>query len=240
MAHRAERQLGIIDPNILLQLHVMIVGVGAIGRQVAIQLASMGVGKLTLIDPDVVSVENMATQGFLEDQIGDEKPLAVKELCSCIFAGCDVQTRNEKYVHEHGSADIIMCCVDNMEGRKFIHETTESRCRLFIDGRMSARSIQIYTDMLVNPDGWPDYRQTLFNDHEAYRENCTEKATIYTASIAAGLMVNQMVNFLTMPLEILPPVIMMNLLSLDLERPKELVLAQQSKPFSSPEILIVP
>jgi sulfur carrier protein ThiS adenylyltransferase len=41
-----------------------VIGVGAIGRQVALQLAALGVPDLSLYDPDTVAVENLAPQGY--------------------------------------------------------------------------------------------------------------------------------------------------------------------------------
>ena len=40
------------------------------------------------------------------------------------------------------------------------------------------------------------YPTTLFTEAEAFRGACTAKATIYTASIAAGLMVHQFTRHL--------------------------------------------
>ena len=40
------------------------------------------------------------------------------------------------------------------------------------------------------------YASTLFQQHEAQAGSCTSKSTIYTASIAAGLMVCQVMRWL--------------------------------------------
>jgi tRNA A37 threonylcarbamoyladenosine dehydratase len=49
---RFARQAGLVPREQLAQLDVTVIGVGAIGRQVALQLASLGVQKLQLIDFD--------------------------------------------------------------------------------------------------------------------------------------------------------------------------------------------
>ena len=61
-------------------------------------------------------------------------------------------------------------------------------------GRMSAEVIRVLAAELP----WDDrfYPTTLFAAEEAYAGACTARSTIYTASIAAGLMVSQMTKWL--------------------------------------------
>src|SRR5262245_60729139 len=72
-ANRFSRQESLVPQDILVPLHVTVIGVGAIGRQVAIQLAALGVRKLTLVDFDVVEHTNVTTQGYLAADLGVSK-----------------------------------------------------------------------------------------------------------------------------------------------------------------------
>ena len=54
--------------------------VGAIGRQVALQVAAMGVPWLQLIDFDLVEPSNLASQGYLEEDLTKPKVEATGEL----------------------------------------------------------------------------------------------------------------------------------------------------------------
>ena len=74
---RDVRQRDLVPPARLAGCHAVVVGVGAVGRQVALQLAAFGVPRMTLIDPDTVSVENLAPQGFWESDLGRSKVEAV-------------------------------------------------------------------------------------------------------------------------------------------------------------------
>ena len=73
LSDRYRRQSTIV-PEALLRKHpVMVVGVGAIGRQVALQLTVMGVTRLTMIDPDRVEPVNLGAQGFREEDLGKDE-----------------------------------------------------------------------------------------------------------------------------------------------------------------------
>ena len=64
LADRDVRQRQIVTPARLAACHAVVIGVGAVGRQVAVQLAAIGMSRLTLVDHDVVNVENLAPQAY--------------------------------------------------------------------------------------------------------------------------------------------------------------------------------
>ena len=66
LANRDIRQRDLVPPERLARCHAIVIGVGSIGRAVALQLAATGVPAMTLFDPDSVAVENLAVQGFWE------------------------------------------------------------------------------------------------------------------------------------------------------------------------------
>src|SRR6266481_6251793 len=67
--NRFARQDDFVPRKVLAPLEVTVIGVGAIGRQLALQLASLGVRKLKLIDFDFVEPTNITTQGYLASDI---------------------------------------------------------------------------------------------------------------------------------------------------------------------------
>ena len=58
---RFQRQTDLVPLGGLAELEVTIIGVGAVGRQVAVQLAAMGVRHLQLIDFDRVETTRSST-----------------------------------------------------------------------------------------------------------------------------------------------------------------------------------
>ena len=60
---RFVRQADLVPQDKLQDLTISVIGVGAIGRPLALQLAAIGARKLHLIDPDVIEIHNVTTQG---------------------------------------------------------------------------------------------------------------------------------------------------------------------------------
>lgn len=83
------------DVDKISKFSVLIAGMGTIGCEVARILALYGVGKLILVDDDIVEFENVGRQSLydLNDaEIGKEKVLAAKEKLGGIMPGLDVET----------------------------------------------------------------------------------------------------------------------------------------------------
>ena len=193
-ADRDLRQRGLVPTELLAALHVTVIGVGAIGRQVALQLAAMGVGGLTLIDPDSVETHNLATQGFRESDLGRFKVLAVKDACRELNAKVDVTTHAGRFRRTDAVTPAVMCCVDSIETRRLIFESIRDRVRVFLDGRMHAETLRVLA--AADEASREHYSTTLFAAGEAHRGSCTSRSTIYTANLAAALMVHQLTRWL--------------------------------------------
>ena len=67
---RYSRQKDIVPIERIAECKATVIGVGAIGRQVALQLAAIGIPWLQLIDFDHVEWSNLASQGYLEGDMG--------------------------------------------------------------------------------------------------------------------------------------------------------------------------
>src|SRR5438105_9283423 len=81
LSDRDIRQRQIVPPEKLAACHALVIGVGAIGRQVALQLAAVGVPSLDLVDDDSVGVENLASQAYWQCDLGTPKVEATAEAC---------------------------------------------------------------------------------------------------------------------------------------------------------------
>lgn len=80
---RWSRTLGAVGPAVFAKLHdatATLVGAGRNGSLLALQLASLGVGRLRLIDPDALALENLdAMPGLAESDVGRAKTAALAD-----------------------------------------------------------------------------------------------------------------------------------------------------------------
>jgi len=191
---RFDRQSTVIPTADLLETSAVVIGVGAIGRQVALQLSACGIGELNIVDFDTVDIVNVGPQGYRPSDVGKPK-------CAALIADCIALNPDGKnIVHEMRYCDAIrgdvyFCCVDSIKtrGQIFGEVAKLPDTELFIDARMSAETIRLITeDNFVEPT----YGNTLFESAEAFQGACTAKSTIFTANIAAGLMVSQFSKYL--------------------------------------------
>ena len=190
------RQSGIIPEESLRGFKVGMIGCGAIGSQVANALARMGVSEFVLIDPDIVSHENISCQGFYPSDINRLKASVVSDDINTInqFANVTIHTELLKYDHGTDLLDchVIISAVDNMATRKDIVELItayDMSCTL-IDPRMGAEKLVLCVvdidEYLSGGSEW--YKNMLFSDADAVDEPCTAKATIYTTQLISGLV----------------------------------------------------
>jgi sulfur carrier protein ThiS adenylyltransferase len=75
---------------------VGIAGLGGLGSVVAIALARVGVGRLILVDFDVVEPSNLNRQQYFTHQIGMPKVDALRENLANVNPGVSVKTHHEK------------------------------------------------------------------------------------------------------------------------------------------------
>ena len=92
---RYSRQQDLVPRERLADVTATVIGVGAIGRQVALQLAAIGVPRLQIIDFDVVDHTNLTTQGYWAVDIGSPKVDATAKAISQLDPAIAVETVRE-------------------------------------------------------------------------------------------------------------------------------------------------
>lgn len=114
MNDRFERQRDLVPMPRLADLIVTVIGVGAIGRQVALQLAAIGVRRLQLIDFDRVEPANVTTQGFLAGDVSQLKVATARAAVLAIDPAVAVQVIADRYRAKHTLGEAVFCCVDSI------------------------------------------------------------------------------------------------------------------------------
>ncbi len=178
----------------LAGLEASIIGVGAIGRQVALQLAAWGVPKLRLVDVANVEPIHIQAQGYFHDDIGRDKVDATASAIWQIDPMVDVETTADRYHPRLEVGDVVFCCIDSLETRAAIWRAPGNCVSFWCDGRMQGETIRILT--ACEPQGREHYSTTLLAPPEAPVGSRNSPGNIFTAGIAAGLMAHQFTRWL--------------------------------------------
>lgn len=194
LADRDLRQRELVPPDKLAACSITVIGVGAIGRQVALQLAAMGAPRIHLVDHDTVEAVNLAPQSYFPGDLGQLKVEATAALIRLINPQCQLQLVPERFRRSGYSGNVVFMCVDSIETRKHIFECIGRRTEFLCDGRMSAEVLRVLS--VYDQATREHYPATLFAASEAHQGSCTARSTLYCASVAAGLMIGGFTQWL--------------------------------------------
>jgi hypothetical protein len=170
---------------------------------------------LILCDPDVISEENTATQGWPFGLVGSPKVGVLGSDCRTINPDVGILMIQTVFKPEMlNDATDVFVCTDSMSSRREVWEEilnfrsrSRHQHRTHIDGRMSHDVLRILCGIQRGQvfDGYVD---TLYSDEEAVQEPCTRRGGCFTAAIAAGLMVNLFVRSVGLKTEVQPDTVM--------------------------------
>jgi sulfur carrier protein ThiS adenylyltransferase len=191
---RFSRQEDLVPAKRLSEVRISVIGVGAIGRQAAIQLAAIGARRLQLVDFDQVDHTNITTQGYLLSDIGDLKVNATARAIAALDPTIAVELVADRFRPKLETGSAVFCCVDSIAAREAIWRSVNSGIAFWADGRMLGEVMRIL--VACDEPGRRHYPTTFFRASEAESGRCTARSTVYTASIAAGLLVHQFTRWL--------------------------------------------
>lgn len=217
---RNSRYSQLLSKLVLGTTSIVVIGVGAIGKNLVEMLVSIGFTNIAILDGDRVGIENLGTQGFITRDIGRYKVDCVRERCLELNPNCEIKTFNEFFKQDSSlyayTPDIVISCVDSMETRFdiFRHASEygigddSSECDILcIDSRMGLQNMSIISFMST---GFDVYKQFWYSDENSIQESCTTKSTLYCASAAASIICSNIVKYVNG--EIVPYHINLNLI----------------------------
>ena len=119
-------KIGKKGQELLNKSHVTIVGAGALGTSTAELLTRAGIGKLTIIDRDIIELNNLQRQSlYLEEDIDKPKAEVIKKRLKQINSEVEINSYVEDLDHTNMDlikSDLILDCTDNIETRQLINE----------------------------------------------------------------------------------------------------------------------
>jgi len=143
------------------QSSALIVGCGGLGCPAALYLASAGVGKLGLVDYDLVEISNLQRQvGHRQDKLGVSKATSLASTVSAINPSIDIypiqkcldSTTALDIIRNY---DIVLDCTDNVATRYLLNDA----CVLLRKPLVSGSALRWEGQLTVyNFEGGPTYR----------------------------------------------------------------------------------
>lgn len=142
----------------LARSHVLVVGCGGLGAPAALALAAAGVGHLTLVDPDTVSIENLHRQTpYREFDVGRPKVEALREQILARHADCKVDVFDDTF-EEHAAdlavPDLVLDGTDRIPVRYLLSAWSRQAGVPLLHAALDRDDAQM---VLLSPDG-PCYR----------------------------------------------------------------------------------
>ncbi|MBI3037124.1 ThiF family adenylyltransferase [Candidatus Woesearchaeota archaeon] len=126
--NRQELLIGREAQKKLLKSSAAVVGMGALGTVAAEILARAGVGKLVIIDRDVVELTDLQRQLLYDEaDVGKPKALAAAEKLVKINSGIKIMAAAADIDYKTiakliGTPDVVLDCTDNLETRFLLNE----------------------------------------------------------------------------------------------------------------------
>jgi molybdopterin/thiamine biosynthesis adenylyltransferase len=145
------KKVGVEGQTKLLNTKVLVAGTGGLGSSVISSLASMGIGKIGLVDYDFVEISNLNRQFVHQYQnIGKEKVLSAKEWINNYNPDIKVDTYNIKLdeanyndiLHDY---DIVVDCFDSFESKFILNKVCLLSNKILIHGGVTEFSGQVMT-----------------------------------------------------------------------------------------------
>lgn len=134
---RSIRALGLDGQLALKNAHVAVVGLGGVGSHVAVDLARLGVGELTLVDPDEVERSNLPRlRGARPGDVGQPKVRVTQEACTVgnpDVTTTVISTPAQEAADHLQQADVLVGCVDRVTARYWLNEFAIRHLLPYID-----------------------------------------------------------------------------------------------------------
>ncbi len=175
-------EIGLAGQDRLLAAHVLVLGLGGLGAPAATYLAAAGVGRLTLVDPDVVELSNLQRQVIhATADLGRRKVDSARDRLLAINPTIGIAVRAEALVGAAlataaAAADVVVDCTDNFASRYATNAACLAARRPLVTGAALRFEGQVGVFAPGSP-GEPCYR-CLFDDADEPEERCSRAGVI--------------------------------------------------------------
>ena len=201
--HIVLREIGGAGQTRLRAARVLVVGAGGLGSPVLEYLAAAGVGTISIVDHDVVSLSNLQRQVLFDDRhLGRPKVVAAQERLGRLNPGVSVlpvQTRlNSSNADDLlRSHDLVLDGTDSFDVRQIVNRATVLLGIPLVSGAISQWEGQVTVFSVA--DGTPCYACVFPNEPEpGVAPSCAEAGVIGALpGIIGSMMASEAIKVIT-------------------------------------------
>ena len=220
-------QIGVSGQKKIFNASVCIIGCGGLGTSAAQYLSMSGLGNITLIDDDKVSLSNLNRQTlFTEEDIGRSKSLALSEKIKSINKSIKIIYFKKKVTSKNikkfvGKDKIVLDCTDNYESRLVINKFCHFEKKVLISAALQNFELQAFMSSSWSKQDNPCYKCIFPKLNKDTAMSCDEMGIIASVAGLGGLIqANLAINFILKLKSNFQELILFDCLNLDLKKIK--------------------
>lgn len=192
---RYSRQEKIVPQAKFAKEKIVIIGVGAVGREVARTLACNGAMDITIYDFDIVEEHNCATQGYHDADINRPKVECTAEEVRRLNKHTVITAVNDRWRPSNNlKFDAAFFCVDSLSMREKLFNWFCESAAFIGDSRIGGEQIQLFS--VHDEASKLHYPTTIGSDADAHADGCHIPMVKHSANIAASMLVQQYIQYL--------------------------------------------
>ncbi len=220
-------QVGVEGQKKIFNTSISVIGCGGLGTSAVQYLSMSGLGSLTLIDDDKVSLSNLNRQTlFTEKDIGRSKSLVLSEKIKSINSSVKIVYFKKKITSKNikkyvGKDTIVLDCTDNYESRLIINKFCHQEKKTLISAALQNFELQAFISSSWSQPDNPCYKCIFPELNKNTSVSCDEMGIIASVAGLGGLIqANLAINFILKLKINFKELILFDCLNLDLKKIK--------------------
>jgi molybdopterin/thiamine biosynthesis adenylyltransferase len=193
------RHVEVFSPDAFGHRRIDVIGAGASGSRIVLELAKLGIETIHVWDFDVVEAHNIANQIYSQADIGRPKVEALSDIVKA-HTGLDITIHNERVDGSQKLGEVVFLLTDTMASRKEIWQKAlrmKITTKLMIETRMGVEQGRVYVVNPIKPAQVKGWEETLYDDDVAETSACGSTISVGpTAAYITGLAVWQLIRWL--------------------------------------------
>ncbi len=173
-------EIGLDGQKKIMDATIAIIGMGGLGCPVAQSLVTSGIGKLILVDGDIVELSNLHRQPLHGiDDVGTKKVHSARYSLEKVNSDSEIELVDEYLDESNGleiikKSDVVIDATDNIQTRQLIDQFSKALNIPMIYGGLYRWEGQV---AVLNVNGSPGYKE-LFPEPPSGGETCADAGVL--------------------------------------------------------------